>query len=173
MSGQMYMRYDDLASHKHQVVHAYPCPFSTATALLAAVADAELSAHLSASVEKEPDVIALLDFTCAPGDVGAVVEDEGDDDIGGFDSFLHRQKLLPQLLPCLGLSEQSRFRHGFGNESDFGVGSQTPFRFCGLAIRWRRYSGRLDDVGSRGSRCYCRRGDLDAILGIFFVVYGE
>lgn len=99
------MRYDDLPSHKHQIIHAHSCPFSTATALFACIANAEFSAHLSASVEEQPDVIALLDFACASWNIGPVVEDERDDDIRRFDGFLHSQEFLPQLFPRLGLSE--------------------------------------------------------------------
>lgn len=58
---------DDLASDKHEVVHANPSPFATAVVLLAAAAAAaansELGAHFATPVQEEPDRVPFLYFT--------------------------------------------------------------------------------------------------------------
>lgn len=55
---------DDLASDKHEVVHANPSPFPTAVVLLAAAAaNSELGAHFATPVQEEPDRVPFLYFT--------------------------------------------------------------------------------------------------------------
>ena len=67
-------------------------------------------------------MVALFDFACAAGYVGAVIEYEGNDDFRGFDGFLHGEEFFPQLLSRLGFSQQRRFGQGFGSDDGAATG---------------------------------------------------
>lgn len=145
------MRYDHLPSDKHQIVHAHSRPFPATISLLStSSAHPELGTDFPAPVQEQPDVIALLDFAGASGDVGPVVEDKGDEDVGGFDGFLHGQEFLPQLFPGLGLAEEGGFGHDFGDEGDIRIGSQALSGICCVAVGGRCYAGGLDRIWSGG-----------------------
>ena len=120
------MRYYHLPPHQHQIIYPYPRPLPPTRCLLPTRTPyAELSADLSAAVEEYPDWVALFDAAYAAGDVGAVVEDEGDEDFGGFDCFLEEEEFFAELLAGLGFAEECRFGHYFRGECDRGVGAKT------------------------------------------------
>ena len=129
---------DNFASHQHQVVDTDSRPLVATLCFLSAIpTDAQFGADLPTSVEEEPDVVALFRLAGAAGDVGAVVEDEGNDDLGGFDGFLHEEEFFAEVFSGLGFVEEGGFGHCFGGDGEVGVGSDT-LSLDGGAILWCR-----------------------------------
>lgn len=166
-----YVRDDDFPPNQHQVIHAHPCPVAPTARLLPAP-DAQLRAQLPAPVEEQPDVVAFLDLAGAAGDVGAVVEDKGDEDLGGLDGLLHREEFLAQLFAGLGFAQQRGFGQSFGRDADVGIRSQPPFLQCGvigMEQAWRCRS-RWQAIWSAGSWCCRRRRGRFRVLLLFVLV---
>ena len=119
------MRYDDLSPDKHQIIHAHPRPLSLILRLLRRSSCASrLRTHFAALVQKQPDVVTLLDLAHSARDIRAVVEDERDHELGGLDGFLHGEKLFSEELSGLSFAEEGGFRLCFGREGNVGVGAE-------------------------------------------------
>lgn len=145
------MRDNHLPPHQHQIVHPDARPLPPARRLLrpgaARAAHAQLRAHFAAPVQEHPDGVALLDAARAAGDVGAVVEDEGDEDLGGSDGVLAREELLAQLFARLRVPEERGFGEDRGGEGEGGGGAEAAFRGGGAGGAGRGGGG---GAGGRG-----------------------
>lgn len=95
------MRNDDLSADQHKVIYAHTSPLSPALV----AANTQLRTHLPGLVQKQPDMLALLDLAFSAGNICAIVEDKRDDKVCRLDRFLHDQKFLAQLLALLRLPQ--------------------------------------------------------------------
>lgn len=98
------MRNDNLPPNHHQIIHPHPRPLPPRTLIPAR--HPQLRAHLPAPVQEQPHEIALLHPACAARDIGPVVEDKGDDDVGGFDGFLYGEEFFAQEFAGLGFAQE-------------------------------------------------------------------
>lgn len=157
------MRDNDLPPHQHQIVDADARPLPPARRLLrpgaAGPAHAQLRAHFAAPVQEQPDGVALLDAARAAGGVGAVVEDEGDEDLGGADGVLAREELLAQLFARLRVPQEGGFGEDRGGEGEGGGGAEAALRGGGAGGGGRGGDG---GAGGRGG------GGFGAVGGFFF-----
>ena len=99
------MRHDHRPPHQQQVVDADAGPVSPGVRALIRP-NPELRAHFAALVEKEPDKIALFDPHNTAGDVGPVIKDKRNGNLGRLDGRLQQEKLLTQRLPLGSLSPE-------------------------------------------------------------------
>lgn len=114
------MRHNDLSSHTNQIVHPDSSPLFLAifpalqarTGAGPGARDSMLGPDLATPLEKQPDVVPLLELHRAAGDVGAVVEDKGYGDLGLLDRLLDLEKVLSQLVPRQRVGRQRSFRQG-------------------------------------------------------------
>lgn len=120
MKSGPYMRNDYLAPDEHQIIYSNSCPFPSAACFLASP-HPKLRTSFAATVKKDPDMIPFLDLTTSARDIGAIIEDKRNDDLSGFDGFLHEEEFLAQLLSRLGFPEQRGLRHGLRCHRKFGV----------------------------------------------------
>lgn len=157
------MRDNHLPPHQHQIVHPDARPLPPARRLLrpgaARPAHAQLRAHFAAPVQEHPDGVAFFDAAHAAGDVGAVVEDEGDEDLGGSDGVLAREELLAQVFARLRVPEEGGFGEDRGGEGQGGGGAEAAFGGGGAG------GGRGGGGGAGG-----RGGGGFGAVGFFFVV---
>lgn len=73
---------NNLPSHTHQIIHANPCPLFPAIILVLrpsypAAGNTEFRTNFPTSLQKDPDMISLLDFDLATRYVCPIVEHEG------------------------------------------------------------------------------------------------
>ncbi len=70
-------------------------------------------------------MLAFFDFAAPAGNVGAVVEDEGDDDFGGAHAFLHEEEGAAEGFAGGGFGAEGGFGEGAGDDGEGGVGTKT------------------------------------------------
>ena len=70
-------------------------------------------------------MVALLDFAHPARDVGAVVEDEWDQDLCRFNAFLEDEELLAERFARLRVAEKGGFGERFGGEGEGCVRTET------------------------------------------------
>jgi len=171
MGDTTYMRDYHLPAHQHQIVHPDPRPLPPTRRLLPArPAHPELRAYFPAPVEEDPDGVAFFDAADAAGDVGAVVEDEGDEDLGGFDGVLQREEVLAELLARLGVAEEGGFGEDLGGEGEGGGGAEAAFLGGGGGAGAGRGDGGVGRGGGGGFGVF---GGILAVVVVVVEAEGE
>lgn len=121
-----YMRNNNIPPHKHQIVHTYSSPLSTVVTLHATIAlstcHAKLCADFSTAVEKQPNMVSLLQLHMACRNIRPIIKDKRDDDFRSFDSVLKSEELLSKRFPCLSFSLDCCFRLGLGWRGGIWIG---------------------------------------------------
>jgi hypothetical protein len=95
------MRDNDIALDEHQIIDTHTSPFTSSL-----VTASDFGTDLSRAIEKEPDHVPLLHAALTTRDVGAVIEDEWDQEFRLLDCLLHDEELFAQLFPCLCLTQE-------------------------------------------------------------------
>ena len=119
-----YMRYDQVPSHKHQVIDPDPRPV-----LLRPVSSpCHICADFARTFKEQPDVIAFLHPARAAWRAFAIVEGEGNDDLGRLDCFLDLVVFFPQLLLEMAFARESGLCHSSGSIADGRIRLQALLR---------------------------------------------
>lgn len=122
---------NDRPADQHQVVDADARPLPPRVCLFA---DAQVGANLPALVQANPDKVAFLDAHDTARNVGAVVKDKRDRNLGGADGFLDDEELLAQPLALNSLPLHRGLGHGLWHDADRRVGGELASFACGAVL---------------------------------------
>ena len=73
-------------------------------------------------------MVTLLNLADAARNIGTVVEDKGDQELGRFDNLLHYKEFLSELLSCLCFPDKSRLGHDLRRNQNGCIGAKSLLR---------------------------------------------